>query len=241
MHYFKENIMRKHKHKHKTFFELSGTQRRTQYIHIKNLIGKHPERLFYTPHVMENDDYEPDENFPEFNQQKQKSCWCDLYFLSKKYRFYYNACFITRDMAAIDAIDDYINEEADKRNKFNSPTLGEWFLTTPSSKGLSLLKRNPNYDNYFEEYDRLQEEIKEEVFNSKVVTIQTDTCFDFKYCSGVGLHATLDTDDLTIDVMNEWIENFWKNGETISKGKSISYSGDDIRKLYTSEYFKRQG
>jgi len=229
------------KHKNKTFFELSGTQRKKQYIHIKNMIGKHPDRLFYTHHIMENDDYKPTENFPEYNQQKQKSCWCDLYFLSKKYRFYYNACFITRDMAVIDSIDDYVREEADKRNFLKPPDIAEWFTTTPTNqKGYSLFERNVNYEDYFNELDRLQEVIKEEVFNSKVITIQTDTRFDFKYCSGVGLYATLDTDDLTIDSINAWIENFWKTGETINKGKSISYSGDDLRKLYTSEYFKRQ-
>lgn len=229
-----------HTVKHKTFFELSGTQRRRQYINIKNKISTRKGRLFYTDLYMDDDEYTLDPDNPyDYHPRSQKSAWLDLYFLSKKHRFYYNACFITRDMAVIDVVDDYISEEADKRCTFEFPPVSEWFTCKPSKYGTSI-SRNPNYKDYFEEHDSLSEIIKEEVFNEKTINIRTDVRMDYTYASGVGLYATLDTDDLTIDVVNKWIQDFWDSGERITNGIVIPYQGDDIRKLYTKDYFKKQ-
>jgi len=229
------------KHKSKTFFQKTGTQRRKQYIYIKNKISKRPERLFYTDHLLENDAYEPDEYNPTYNPHEYKSWWCDLYFLSKKNGIFYNACFITKDMAAHDAVEEYIRTEAEKRNTIPRPKDGDWFTfdPIPGSKN-TLFGRNKNHTDYFNELDRLENVIKEEVLSSHTITINTDTRMDFKYRSGIGLYATLDTDDLTIEAMNNWIDNFWKNGERISKGKEIVYSGESLHNLYNRELYKRQ-
>lgn len=220
--------------KHQCFFELNRKEKNKQYINIKNKIGSRKGRIFYTDHYMDDDEYTVDPNNPyDIHPRSQKSTWLDLYFLSKKHRFFYNACFITRDMAALDAIEDYIKIEAEKRCTKAAPPPNEWF------QGGACFKRNEKYSDYFFELDTNEEKVRQEVF-THTINVQSDVRMDFKYACGVGLYITVDTDDLTTEVVNNTIIDFWNAGETITNGKIITYMGDDIHKLFTREYFQKK-
>lgn len=226
------------KHKHKTYFEHSRKKRNHLYIKTKNRIASRPGRLFYTDHLMDDDKVD-NSDVELIKHADQMSWWCDIYFLSKKNRMFYNVCLITKNMAAMDAVDDYVSTEADKRCTNKAPSGRDYFTTTETKTGYSKLSRNVNYNDYFEEYDNLSKVIKQEVIDTKTINIRTDVRMDFSYYAGVGLYATLDVDDLTVEVINKWIQDFWDGGECITNGYVIPFKGKDIERLYDREAFKR--
>ena len=194
------------------------------YIKLKNLVSTEEatkQRHFYTDHLLNEKD-------GEYPCVDKTHWWLDLYFMSKKHKMYYNVALITRKMAAMDAID----EACDSFDTPNKPKV--LFTFKPVGDGLNEMITPPDATNWWNEVSKNKaQKIRNLIANGKVV-VKNSTSLDFKYKSGVGLHATLDVDDLTEDVINKWIEDFWANGETISPGYDIHITSDSIAEMYAN-------
>lgn len=222
--------MKFNKHKQKFTFWINKTrkEKNLSYIKIKNLVSKEEKtkgRHFFTDHILNA----KDSNDEEYTKDKH-TWWIDLFFMSKQYKHFYNVTLITKNMAAM----DQINELYDSYDTPNRPeTL---FYTVPvPNKGYSEFHSTPEADIWWEEVRKNKKAKLLELIASGKVTVKNDTVMDFKYSYGIGLHATLDVDNLTEENINAWIEDFWNKGETISPGYSIVIPNSEIASMFKHE------
>lgn len=198
------------------------------YIKLKNLVSKEEKtkgRNFFTDHILNAKDSTDEEYTKE-----HRTWWIDLFFMSKKYKHYYNVTLITKNMAAMDAI----NELCDS---FDTPNRPKELFTTTKIPNSNYLQWNstPEADIWWLEVAKNKKERLLALIKSGTVIVKNDTVMDFKYSSGIGLHATLDVDDLTEENINAWIEDFWDKGETISPGYDILIPSSEIESMFKRE------
>lgn len=208
---------------------ISGTrkERNRSYIKMKGRVDKEIKtkgRLFWTDHYLNSKDTDGQEYVNE------NCAWIDLYFMSKQHRIFYNVALTTVNMTAYDEISQH--EEIYKDD--NKPTL--FHTSTPSTvPGFKKWNLTPEAKGYFERTDARRKRFIEFVKEKCDVIIHDSITMDFNYRSGVGLHATLNVDNLTEENINEWIQKFWDNGETISPGSPIKITNEAIDHMFANE------
>lgn len=222
--------MKYNKFKRKFTFWINKTrkEKNLSYIKIKNLVSKEEKtkgRHFFTDQILNA----KDSTNEEYTKDKH-TWWIDLYFMSKQYKHFYNVTLITKNMAAMDAINDHCDS-------FDTPNRPEkLFYTIPvPNKSYSEFHSTPEATIWWEEVAKNKKAKLLELIASGTVTVKNDTVMDFKYASGIGLHATLDVDNLTEENINAWIEDFWAKGETISPGYDIVIPNTEIESMFARE------
>lgn len=213
--HFQRVIMKK-KIKSIPWFQQTRKERNSKYIRIKSKIDKANKigRLFHTHHYLnekDGEDYEPQDHW-----------WIDLYFMSKKNRLFYNVTLITKNMAAMDAIDELCLEQY-------PPLPSPW---PKKCKDFNCWFNSPEQDAWGDAVKEVEKRVVDNVVKNCTVTVKDDIRLDYSYVSGIGLYATLDVDSLSEENINAWIEKFWADGETISPGKEIIIPSADIKKWY---------
>lgn len=197
--------------KHTPWYAQTRSKRNRSYIIIKKRCDEASKigRLFSTDLVLNEKDLNgmtPEEAWPNGDR---RTWWIDIFFMSKKHRHFYNVELITKNMAAIDAVDRFVWH-------------GDTDDIDPSI--VSKYYNNRKSDSMKERLDYIADKCS--------VTVKDKTSLHFNYVGGVGLHAVVDADDLTEEVINKWIENFWENGEISSPGTPITLSPENIRSYF---------
>ena len=211
------------------FFQRSRKSRNLSYIQMKNKISEeHAKkgRNFYSYHIINEKDIE------NVDLEKHKSAWVDLYFLSRKHKFFYNVELITKDMAALDAIKEYCYKQ---REHISFPSnIGHKEI---SESGMITTKLSQEYLDYMAKVKEIDLQTVEKMYETHKVIVRDITRLDYTYSHGVGLHAVVDTDNLTEGVIMKWINDFLDNGECISNGKEIPYSVERLKRIQTREHY----
>lgn len=203
--------------KHVPFYNQTRQQRNLKYIQTKNLIQKEFKtkgRLFYSHHVINSKDGQEKESTNGFD-------WCDIYFMSKKHRHFYNVCLITTKTAASDLLVDLICYSENNKIKMLKDTVKNemgWKTVEWTDDALAYFARRDAY-----QANKL-EELKDASLNVKV-----GESFDFQYTGGVGLYVTLDVPELTEEAINQYISDFWDKGEVASIEKVIQIKVSDVK------------
>ena len=203
-------------------------ERARKYIKIKNLITKEKSkgRNFYSHHLINEKDI-TDENMDAdtLHEITKDHHWIDLYFMSRKYRTFYNVAMQTKAMTATDYLDEKLAyEEPTPEHSYDVIKLegggAEWRFT----------------DEYEEYYKRMQADKKEKLtqyFNSGVITtVNAQIVFDRTYVSGIGLYVTVDANSLTEEVIVNWINKFLDDGELETIGEEVAVHNGILKKMY---------
>lgn len=203
--------------KHVPFYNQTRQQRNLKYIQTKNLIRKEFEtkgRLFYSHHVINSKDGQEKESTNGFD-------WCDIYFMSKKHRHFYNVCLITTKTAAADILQDVICYSENNKIKMLKDTV-------KNERGCKPVEWTDDALAYFARRDAYQVNKLEELKDASL-NVNVGETFDFQYVSGVGLYATLDVPELTEEVINQYISDFWDKGEVASIKKVVQIKVSDVK------------
>ena len=211
----------------KPFAESSRKQRCKKYITIKNLITKEQRtkgRNFYSHHLINEKDI-TDEDIDLINEINRPHHWLDLYFMSKKSRTFYNVALITKNMAAMDDLDEKLS--------YNENPPEHSYDTVKCDNGMVEMKFTDEYEDYFKRSEHNKEHQLIDYFNSGVETVvKTEIRFDHTYVSGIGLYATIDADSLTEEVVMAWINEFLSSGENETTGNDVVVPNESIKKMY---------
>lgn len=145
--------------------------------------------------------------------------WFDFFFLSKKEKILWNACIDTVKLAYQDKISEVAMMELDEIlgpdwNK--NISLRDAPSETQILGGLTWL-----------EWLRIREK---EIADTGKVFINESVEIDHSYRFGRGLHITKDVENITVDVINNFIKNFIENGEESYESKDmLTFDSTTIR------------
>ena len=145
--------------------------------------------------------------------------WVDFFFLSKKEKILWNACIDTAKVAYQDKISEIAMNELDK-------TFGpDWHSKFPLGETPAKIKELGDITWY--EWLRVREK---ELADTGKVFINETIDIDHSYRFGRGLHITKNVENITVDVINKFIEDFIEQGERSFQSKEmLTFKSASIR------------
>lgn len=208
------------RNKQKVWDKRSRAQRKRAAIRIKNDASRHRKHLggLFTSHDVIDG-----------------SSWADIYFLSTLHRHrIYNCTIDTSLYAYFSTCEDKAWSNSELILPFEDEPVSDMFVK--AENGLyslaeprpSRVAREKSAFGGLSRSDWIDKE-KERLADSGEVFIHPKVELDFSYRYGVGLHATLPVEKLTVAVIDRFIEEFIASGETPYHRKDIALSFPSAR------------
>ena len=206
--------------RYKAYPNKSRRRRKRDYIWIKNNIRRAAPVLggqFYTH------DYLHGENG-----------WVDIYFLSRKPLIFYNATLETTACAFREKAEELAFERSCKLVPYRSvllERLGQG--NTVSSEDLD----EPVTADPFGGLDRRRWIDREVVrlIEAGEVAVHEKVELDHSYSFGIGLSATLGVPAITVETVNDFIDEFLARGERPWKGGTVTFDSSIVDKTHKIE------
>lgn len=198
------------------FIDKSRKAKKLEFIRLKNKIGS---RGYWTDHYIDSSELGWEEGYSDHQ-------WIDIFFLSKKHaNVLYNCTLITGCMQYWDAFDDFVwNQVKEEVGEEVWEQAHEW----TKEKVRGGWKINYTYPDVRRVVmDRISEV---EIEYGKGGEIEVSEVIDYNYKFSVGLNATIACDNITGEVIEKWIEDFYARGEVVRVGEKFVVTIDMLSK-----------
>ena len=198
------------------FIDRSRRVKKLLFIRVKNRMG---DRGYWTDHYIDSSEEGWEEGYGDHQ-------WIDIFFVSKKYaNVFYNCTLITGCMQYWDAFNDVVwNKVKEEVGDEMWEQAHEW--TKERVRGG--WKINYTYPDVRRVVmDRITEM---EIEYGKGGEIEVSEVMDYNYQYGVGLNVTIACDNITGEVIEKWIKDFYARGEVVRDGEKFVVTPDMLSK-----------